>query len=183
VPIALAAAAIGLAVGLASGGSLKALADTPVRALWLLGAGLALQIAFGSFDPGWFDAQTRFWILIGSNLLVVGFLIANLRLPGMWLAAAGLALNLIVIASNGAMPVSAQATETFGGSPPAEGGGFKHEPMTDTTSFAILGDVIPIGPLRLVISLGDVLLAAGILYLVFARTRVGERGRHSHDRA
>ncbi len=172
------AVALGLTFGLISGGSLKQLAETRFRWLAILFAGFVLQIVLGSWRPAWMSDDLRFWGLLASNGLVVVFLAANLRLPGMWLAAIGLAFNVAVIGANGAMPVSQDAVESYGGAAPTDRGGFKHEPLNDSTTLGWLADVIPIPPLNRVISVGDVVLACGILYLVFGRTRAPTPGRH-----
>ena len=70
--------------------------------------------------------------------------------------------------------------EAAGGGDTEEIGGLKHERLTDDTRFVFLGDVIAVPGVREVLSLGDVLLALGIAYFVYARTIAeARRGRHS----
>ena len=182
--LALFAAVVAGAVGLIRGGSLNSLADTKFRWRWLLFVALAVQILFTYWAPeGWTRADLR-WVLLTSTAGVAAFLAINFRLPGMLVAALGLALNVTVIASNSAMPVSEAAAKTAGAGSRGIEGGFKHEPLTDDTTLPVLADVLPIPVTRSVLSVGDVLLVAGIAYLVYRRTAAGRRrGRHSFTAA
>ena len=94
----------------------------------------------------------------------------------------GLALNFVVIGVNNGMPVSARALEVAGAS--AEGlageGTLKHHVMGPEDTLTPLGDVIGIPPpIGVVISIGDVLLYAGvaILVVVVMLGRSGENRR------
>lgn len=167
----------GLAV--ARGGSLSALANTKLRWAWLLLIGFALQIGFDRWSPEWLDADGELAVLLGSNALVAAFVIANRHLAGMLLAGLGLTLNVLVIASNGAMPVSERAAEDVGIEKSLDDAGLKHERLTDDTVLPWLGDVIGVPVLKEVLSVGDVVLTLGIVRLVYARTTSNRRGRHS----
>ena len=109
-------------------------------------------------------------MLAGSYALLLLFAWANRRLPALWLVMAGLVLNILVIGVNGGMPVSASALETAGAR--AEGlldAGAKHHLMGPDDRLTPLGDVIGIPPpIGAVISIGDVLLYAGVAILVVA---------------
>jgi hypothetical protein len=169
-------AVVAVLVGLARGGSLSSLAATKARWLWLVYAGVLLQVA-GAFA---LSGDTGLAVVLASNAVIAFFLLANHRLPGMALAAIGLALNVLVITANGAMPVSAEVIEAAGVEEAADIGGLKHERLTDDTRFAFLGDVIAVPGLRELLSLGDVLLALGIAYFAYIRTTAeARRGRHS----
>jgi hypothetical protein len=169
-------AIVAVLVGLARGGSLSSLAATRTRWLWLVYAGVLLQVA-GAFV---LSGDTGLAVVLASNAVIALFMLVNHRLPGMALAAVGLALNVLVITANGAMPVSAEAVEAAGGEGAADIGGLKHERLTDDTRFAFLGDVIAVPGVRELLSLGDVLLALGIAYFAYTRTTAeGRRGRHS----
>jgi hypothetical protein len=166
----LAVAAVAGLYGLVRGGSLDGVAATKFRFLWLLFAGFLLQIGFSLWNPGWLTESGELAILMGSSLLVAIFLALNRRLPGMLIAAGGLVLNVLVIASNGAMPVSLEAADVAGTDIEAADFGIKHEPLHDDTVFPWLGDVIPLPGLSTLISAGDVVLALGIGRLVYRRT-------------
>ena len=117
--IALLVAILAVVVALLQGGSLERLAGTNFRAVPLLLLGLALQIVFGFWSPSWLTDASGLAILIGSNALVLGWLIVNRALPGLLIAAVGLLMNLAVISANSAMPVSGDAVRAAGcpGSP------------------------------------------------------------------
>jgi hypothetical protein len=152
------------------GGRLRRIADARLRLPGLLFAGLALQIgvdvAAGRGALG--DASTTgVTLLIASQALVVAWLVCNRQLPGVGLVAIGLALNAIVITANGAMPVGPEAMHALGLGPLEVPLG-KHTLLTETTRLPWLADIIPLPPLRSIISVGDVVLAAGMIPLTHA---------------
>jgi len=105
-------------------------------------------------------------LVIGGYVLALAGLAANLRLPWLWLALAGAALNTAVIAANaGRMPVSARVIREVA----------RHQILGGTTgpfyvlagphtALAPLGDTLPLlaGRAGVILSPGDVLLALGI---------------------
>jgi hypothetical protein len=173
VPFTLAALTLAFLVSLTRGGRVSNLAERPLRASWLLFAGVAIQAgvdlaaARGLLpDAGWSG-----WILlVSSQLLVVAFLVTNRRLPGVWLVATGLLLNVAVIAANRAMPVDPAAIAALGleGVEVAPG---KHTLLTDETLLPWLADIIPLPWLRSIVSVGDLVLAAGLLPLTHGLLR------------
>jgi hypothetical protein len=168
---------VALLGALALGGSLHKLASTPFRHPWLVFAGLVLQVGVQLLSDRGLPETTAFALLLVSMGTIVVFLVLNLRLPGMALAGIGLALNLVVIAANGAMPVAPRAAASIGLTISEGQAGLKHEVMDADTSFPWLGDAIPVSPLRTVLSLGDVVLALGLALFVFEATkkRAGRR--------
>ncbi len=157
---------VAMAVAVVRGGRLSNLGDIRLR-VWLL-----LPIAFGMQaatawlpDRGW--AETLgFWLILFSFVLLLLVIVANKDRKGMWLAAIGVAMNFLVIALNGGMPVLEGAVVVASGFESGLNviGGMKHVPLDQSTRLAFLSDVIP---LRLagqgqVLSLGDVFLAVGI---------------------
>lgn len=171
--IALIAAVVAAVAGRLRGGSLETLAATPFRWPLLLWTGLIVQITFDRWDPQWLGSTGGLVVILGTNALVAGFLVANRRLPGMAAAAAGTLMNVLVIALNGAMPVSRRATDIAGVS--LRDMGVKHEILDSETLLPWLGDVIPVPGLETLISLGDVVLAVGIAWLVYRRTIAGRK--------
>ena len=107
---------------------------------------------------------------MASQGLVAAFILLNRKITGLTLAALGLGLNALVVATNGAMPVSPVAVEAAGAeslSDPRhveQGVHLRNEEMTDQTRLAPLADVIPIPPFNKVVSLGDLVLAVGLLW-------------------
>jgi hypothetical protein len=161
---------IGLAVcvGFIAGGSLRPFEHLKMRWWGIALAGLAVQglsLASGIGRP----AGPA--LLVGSYGLLVVFAWLNRRLPAIWLTMAGLVLNILVIGANGGMPVSASALETAGtGAERFFGEGVeKHHLMGPDDTLTPLGDIIGIPPpISAVISIGDVLLYAGVAILVVA---------------
>ena len=168
---------VALAVGWARGGSLTRLGSLPLRSRRLVVAALLVQLA-GTLVGGPFHPVG----LALSAGLVVAFLVRNRGVRGSGLVALGLLANALVVGANGAMPVSADAAARAGigtqdllvGSDP------RHELEGSGTRLAVLGDRIPVPlPWRPeVVSLGDVLVAAGLGQLVaLGMTGAGSSGR------
>jgi hypothetical protein len=161
---------IGLAVciGFIAGGSLRPFERFRVHWWAVALAGLALQgipLASGLSRP------VGSIVLVGSYGLLGAFAWVNRRLPAVWLVMAGLALNILVIAVNGGMPVSAAALDAAGARADglAGAGTLKHHLMGPDDVLTPLGDVIGVPPpIGAVISIGDVLLYAGVAILVVA---------------
>jgi hypothetical protein len=166
----------GLAV--ARGGSLTSLANTRLRWPGLLLGGLALQLGFDLWSPDWLGDDGELTVLLVSNAFVAIFVVANRHLAGMLLAGIGLLLNVMVIAANGAMPVSERAVDMANVERSLEDAGLKHERLTDETLLPWLGDVIGVPVLEEVLSVGDVVLTLGIARLVYTRATSNRRGRH-----
>jgi hypothetical protein len=161
---------IGLAVcvGFVAGGSLRHFEHLRVRWWGAALAGLALQ---GMALVSGIGHPAGSFVLVGSYGLLIAFAWVNRRLPAVWLVMTGLVLNILVIGVNGGMPVSASALEAAGAR--AEGllgaGAVKHHLMGPDDTLTPLGDVIGIPPpIGAVISIGDVLLYAGVAILVVA---------------
>jgi hypothetical protein len=174
------AAVLAAVAAVLRGGSLKTLADTHFDWLWLLFAGLAVQVAAQIWAPEWLEGGAGTAVIIASNVLVVAFLLLNRQLPGMALIGVGLALNVVVIAANGAMPVSVSASRTAGVDPPPAGiADVEHERLTDDTKLPWLADVIAIPNTHEVFSVGDVVLALGVGALVYRRATWNKRPRRA----
>jgi hypothetical protein len=114
-------------------------------------------------------------IYLLSMLVVAGVLLANgLREPATrwpWIvAAAGVALNMLVVSANGGyMPQSVDAREVAGRTKDRPAEQVEQltnvHPMTSESRLPFLGDIIPEPswmPMANVISVGDVLLSLGI---------------------
>lgn len=178
---------VGLVLGLVSGGSLRNLANEPLTGEWALLLLLPSQLLW----PGFAErlgmpctASIIVWLLLMAGL--AGVLMLNARCRWMLaFAALGIALNILVIGLNQAMPVSIKAASEIGSTRAAARealvGDCLHEEMGDATRAAFLADVVAVpGPpwQRGVLSVGDVLLAVGLGVWVFAAskrepTRVG----------
>jgi hypothetical protein len=167
--IAVIVAGVAAVVGLLRGGSLRALSEVRVHALAVLYAGLVLQIAFDIWNPEWLGSAGRLAVLLATNVLVALFFWLNRELPGSLIAASGFVMNVCVITVNGAMPVSRRAAD-LAGMEQTLPVGLKHEWMGPDTLLPWIADVIPVPGLGTVVSVGDVVLAAGIAWFVYAST-------------
>lgn len=168
--LALVVAVGAVLIGTVRGGSLDALARTKFRWVSLLAIGLALQITFDLWSPEWMTKTMATTVVLASHVAVALFIVANRGMAGMMLIGIGLALNAVVIAANGAMPVSTTAAEVASAARTGLNHDLKHEPLDDTTLLPWLGDVIPVPRLGEVMSCGDLFLALGIGRLIYRRT-------------
>jgi hypothetical protein len=125
------------------------------------------------------DHTSARWIyptaLALSAACALVFCIANLRIAGVPLVTLGLILNAIVVARNGAMPVSIAAASRAGISivTVASDEDPRHEIAGRGSAWRPLGDVIPV-PLPgvpEVISPGDLLVAAGLAEFIVVTSR------------
>lgn len=146
------------------GGGLPAL-ELRAHRLVFLGLGLQVAPAFSAFPATWI------WpALILSYTLVAAWLLLNLPVHrGVYRLAFGLLfagwlMNAVPIATNRGMPVSAWATAQANARAdvPSRGALVKHVVADADSNARVLGDVIPVAPLHLVISFGDILLALGV---------------------
>ena len=151
-----------LAVPLA-GGRLGALVELRLRRVWAVYAALGLAV-LGIGLPGLPD-WLRSLLLIAAYPVGAVFLVANRRVPGMWLVALGAALNLLVIVANGGVMPASPAAAAAAGLP--AGDGFENSAVLDDPRLAFLGDVFAIPaswPLSNVFSVGDVLIGVGLAW-------------------
>jgi hypothetical protein len=148
---------------LLTGGHLTGLADNTLTGLHWLAAAATGQI-LGSLTGGIAYPVG----LIGSAVCIGVFLRLNLNRPGVALLALGFACNALVVALNGAMPVSLATLARAGIDGFAEDP--RHELVDASTRLPWLGDVVPVAlpGLGQAISPGDVLIAAGAGLLLYA---------------
>jgi hypothetical protein len=150
------------------GGSLGRLADLRIKAGWAIALALVLQVVIISVIPkemvGWPGQASE----LASYALAVGFLVANRRVPWLWLVGLGGLSNLVAIgANNGVMPASPAALKAAGRT--RHPGQFMNSTSLAHPHLSFLGDIfsVPKGlPLSNVFSIGDVTLAVGALLLL-----------------
>jgi MFS family permease len=176
--VLLAGIVLGLVTGLAAGGRLDNL--LAVRLRWTVLIFVALAIRLGTEaalarDVALAD-QLRLPLLGAAYGILMAALWVNRAQPGIGLALVGTALNATAILVNGgAMPVWDQALEAAGLAPedilsPIHFLLSSQPPLEFLLNMGPLGDVIPV-PLpvvRNVLSVGDILLASGLAFFVFA---------------
>lgn len=169
----------GTVAGLLLGGRLDELGR--IRIAWapLAAAGLLVQLILFSAPVAERIGSLGPPIYVASTVVVLAALLRNVRQPGLALLATGAALNLSVIVVNGGfMPVSPDALAALGtvvtgpGPVPLDAAGMIYGNTVvagPETLLPWLGDVVPIaapGPLRNVISVGDVLIGLGAAVFV-----------------
>jgi hypothetical protein len=153
-------------------GRLSRLGDVQFRATWLIGAAIVLQILIISVVPGG-DGALHQVVHLSTYALAGAFVVANRRIPGLLIAAAGGAMNFAAIAANGGvMPAEPRALELAG---------IEQDPTTFENSTALahaklqfLGDIFAV-PGYNVFSVGDLVLIAGVLvglHVICRRTSV-----------
>ncbi len=162
---------VGGLLGLAAGGRAAALGEVRLRWWGALAAGVALQLAAGPLHLG---GRPGTLAVAASYLCLLAFALANWSLAGMPVVVVGLALNAAVVVVNGGMPVRPEAVAAVGLDPDrleaADLGAKRHlEGPDDRLTF--LGDVVPLRPLGEVVSVGDVVLAAGVAAVLFRLLR------------
>ena len=170
------ALALGIAAGLVAGGRPSEVATTTFRLWPALLAGLGLQAVPDLLGVG---GAAAFVALACSYAALVTFALANLRIVGMPIVLAGLALNAAAILPNGGMPVRPGALVQAGIVAPEEvtlvDVGVKRHLERDDDVLVGLGDVIPVPPLREVLSVGDLVLSAGLAAIAFRLLRPPRR--------
>jgi hypothetical protein len=168
--------ALAIVAGYLARGRLKNLEHIGLRWWWLAIAGLGIQfLPLPEGDAGT-DLLVRTGVLALSYALLLVFAVANVRLPGMPLIAIGLLCNAVVITVNGGMPVSVEAlAETDQAEVIAaleDEGSDKHHRLDDDDDLTFLADVIVIPqPIGAVVSVGDLLAYAGLIWLIVAAMR------------
>ena len=179
-PFTVAVLTLAVTLSWVRGGRLRRVADAEITAGWLLFAGVGIQIGVDlAAGRGWLpDAGLAGWSLLGaSQLLVVLFVVRNRQLSGIWLVALGLLLNMAVMAANRAMPVDPAAMAAIG----VEGAEVplgKHTLLTDETLLPWLADIIPVPWLGSILSVGDLVLAIGLIPLTHALMTSPPRREH-----
>lgn len=173
---------LALIVGALAGGGIPRLADLKLR--WLPVLLVALAIRLGVMLLGDNRIATDLplgWGFVVAYVLVFVFLWVNVRIPGLQVAAVGIALNFLAVVINGGrMPIWPGAFEAAGFTPDAVAGDPFHFLAGAGTvaefvaGGGIFGDVvpIPIPVIRDVVSIGDLLLALGVFWtIVYTMTR------------
>jgi hypothetical protein len=173
---------LGLIAGFLARGTLKGLKDIHFRIVWML----FLSVIVGLL-PLFSDSLNshRHVLQLISYAGVLAFLIVNILTSrgevrvGMLVIMAGWALNFIVIAANHGMPLSRWAYAASGQTSritQGSGGFYRIVVAGPHTKLLRLGDVIPVKPYSVVVSIGDIVLSLGIAFVIAAVMRTARRG-------
>jgi hypothetical protein len=164
---------------LVTGGDLRRLTKLEFKWRGLLVAALLVQILVISVLHLSHNVDVAFHIW--SYVLVSGFLVANWRIPGMWVLALGAMLNFLAISANvGVMPANADALRRAGFD--RQYAHFQNSQALKHARLPWLGDQFAIPkswPVHNVFSVGDVLivLGAGIGMHQVCESRLTKSGR------
>lgn len=162
------AISLGTVLGWVRRGRLAYAGHLRLRGAWLVVPAMLLTLlpVFLDVENGIDRAATL------AGLLFIGLFLAvnldgtrGLLRAGLAVTALGWTLNIVVIGSNGGMPLSTVAYERSGqetAPTPGRGGFYRIVLADDETVLRSLGDVIPVRPLRQVFSPGDLILTGGL---------------------
>lgn len=162
---------VGLAAGLvalARGGRSRLLPVHPVR--W---PALLVVALLAYWVPAWIEASGAFALApaLAAYAGLVVFAAANVRMRGMAIVLIGLLCNAAVLTVNGAIPVDEEAVVAAGMARAEEVERIDlaapREWRAPEHRLVLLTDIIPVAPLREVVSFGDLILAAGLANVVF----------------
>lgn len=154
------AIAVGFGIGLLRGGRIENLGTTSFRVWPLLVLGVVVQGAAA------FTAYGAVALILASYAILLLFAGANLHHAGMGVVFVGVAMNFLVIAVNGGMPVRAEAITRAGIAERDEIGsldfGAKRHLETGDDRLTVLSDIIPVPGAGEVLSFGDLAMAVGV---------------------
>lgn len=168
---------LGFLLGFVGGGSIRGLKEIHFRMAWILFVSLLVAVLPLMSDS--INAHRRIIQLISFAGVLI-FLVVNILTSRGELRSAlgvilfGWALNFIVIAANGGMPLSRWAYATSGQTSritQGSGGFYRIVVAGPKTTLLRLGDVIPIRPYHEVLSIGDIFLLLGAALVLAAGMR------------
>jgi hypothetical protein len=154
------AVALGIAIGLLTGGRLQHVGERTFHAVPLLVVGVALQLVSGLL------ADVSVALVLLSYVALLAFCALNLRIVGMGVVFVGLAMNALVIGVNGGMPVRRSAVVAadvagYDDLPEIKLKGKRHFEDEDDR-LMLLADIVPVPPLGEVLSFGDLVMSVGV---------------------
>jgi hypothetical protein len=169
---ALYAVVAAIALGLATGGRLSGLSELRFRWAGLALAGLVVQLLLFLPPVAERVGSAGAVIYVASSALVLLAVLANLGVAGLKLSAVGATANLLAITMNGGyMPASSDALAALGKD---VGSTYSNSAMVPAPVLEGLTDIWAMPawvPFANVFSIGDLLLALGIGYAIWAAMR------------
>jgi len=170
------AVAIGLVIGLLLGGRLSALGEIKFRWWPLVFAGFLIQAVLFQDAVAARVSALGPPLYIASTLMVVLAVLRNLDVPGIPLVALGAACNLAAILANGGyMPASPGAMAALGKAEPVI---YSNSAVAPDPVLAPLTDIFALPswlPFNNIFSIGDVILALGVVVVIVTTMRRGAR--------
>ncbi len=180
-----AAVLVAVIIGLVRGGSLQRLANLPLRWGWvaLIAFGLQIYLIYFPEPVSAGLVSPRVGLLVLSYLLLIAVVWQNRALPGIWLIGVGLIANFAVMLLNGGyMPITAEALAQVGHARNALSSETGARVLAtkdivlprEATVAWWLSDIFvlpPPFPIPSVFSIGDVLIALGVFWLLQSAMR------------
>jgi Family of unknown function (DUF5317) len=167
-------AGVAAIVVIVTGGDFRELIRLRVSGVWLLFAGLGIQIAleFVEFDADQIET-VGYGLLMVSYAFVLSFCFANLNTRGFGVIAVGIGLNALVIGLNQGMPTIGIGNDAGGNRiEQTVEQTVKHRPESEDDLLGFLGDTIVLPePFDTVVSFGDLILAVGVCELAYSASR------------
>ncbi|HNX14330.1 MAG TPA: DUF5317 domain-containing protein [Oscillospiraceae bacterium] len=172
--LALTVVVFGVLLGYICGGRVKGLLHTEIRALWLPIIAYIMDAGGAQLAEIWPAFVPYSWILITAQYIVLFvFIILNLFRFEFCLFGAGTLMNFLVISFNGfRMPVAENLYLDTQGEMAGYVGAlskneiFRYTLMTPKTVFPFFGDIIYVPVFGGFASIGDVLLAVGLAFII-----------------
>jgi Family of unknown function (DUF5317) len=165
---------VGLLIGLLLGGRLAGLGDIRFRWAGLAVLGFAVQVVLFSEPVTARVGDLGPALYVASTALVFAAVLRNLAIRGMPLVAAGAGANLAAIVANGGyMPASPSAAAEMGRGAAET---YSNTAIIEAPALAPLTDVIPLPqwlPFANIVSVGDILIAVGVVVVIAAAMRAG----------
>lgn len=165
----LACVLLGLLLVPVTGGSLRRLGELRWRSPWLVVVALAIQLLVLEVPGVPVTAAAAGHVV--TYAMAAAFVWLNRSVRGLVVVAAGALSNgLAIVLNGGTLPSSAAARHVAG---LEQTGGFANSGVVDHPVLGFLGDnfAVPAGfPLANVFSVGDVLIVAGTLWVLFSVT-------------
>ena len=163
---------VAVAIGAITGGSLRSLGEIRIRWAPLIAIGFLSQVVLfsdvvadrvGAFGPP---------LYVASTLLVVAAVARNLRIPGFALIALGALSNMAAILANGGfMPAASEALASLGKAAPTT---YSNSVVVARPALEPLTDLFALPrwlPFANVFSIGDVLIAVGLIVVIVTTMR------------
>lgn len=163
---------IGVALGFLLGGRPAGLAELRFRWPWLLVGGLLVQVVLFTDQVAAVVGSLGPPIYVGSTAAVFVGVLRNAAIPGIPVVALGAASNLAAIVANGGyMPAGASAMAALG---KTEAEIYSNSAVVANPALGPLTDIFALPawlPFSNIFSIGDVLITAGVAWVIVAAMR------------